>query len=442
VTWEAPTIVPFSLKNGIKVLLVARHELPMVSVRVIARRGAGDVQGIRPGVMSFMGEMLEYGTKTRSAVQVAEDYDRIGAAHGSWVEWDSGGASVQVLSQYLDTALDILGDVVQAPSFPEAEVERLRERRIAALQQEKTSPPAMAYNAVAAAVYGRGHPYGHALIGREEDLKKVERAELERAYRRVFVPSNVSIVVAGDVTEADLRSKLEAHFGAWKGGAAPPKGNIPKAAAKGPRVVLVDMPGAPQSQVMLAEPGAGWSLPERDALLVMNTILGGMFSSRINLNLREQHAYTYGARSSFALRHGAGPFTAGGAIVAAHTTDAVQELLKEIKRLREEPVSPDELANAKESLRLAMPARFEAVGDVTRALSDLAVYDLPLDEYKTRPARIQAVTADDVKRVASAMLHPETMKLIIVGDRASIEPKVKELGLGPVETRDAFGDVK
>jgi predicted Zn-dependent peptidase len=204
-------------------------------------------------------------------------------------------------------------------------------------------------------------------------------------------------------------------------------------------VVLVDVPGAAQSQVYVAEEGVPLSTPDRTPLRVMNLILGGLFSSRINLDLREAHAYTYGASSRFAMRHGAGPFMAGGAMFAEHTTDAIREIQAQIARIRDEAVTADELADAKEHAKLALPARFESVDEVTDALEDVAVYGLPLDEYATLAARVDAVTANDVQRVAKQWLRPDAMRLVVTGDRAKIEKDLS--ALGPVELRDAFGDV-
>ncbi len=444
VAFSPPKIESFSLKNGVRVLYVERHELPIVSIRVVVKGGAGDDAVAKPGVMSFMGAMLEQGAGARNALQISDDYEAIGAQHGASVEWDSAGTSVKVLPRHLDQALAILGDVIEKPTFPEAEIARLKARRIAGLQQEKNSPGAMASNAVAAVVYGRAHPYGHALIGLEEDVKKITRDDLTKAYARSFSPKSTTIIVAGDVTKEALTSKLEATFGAWKGGG--PRGPSPalaasKVKADAPRLILVDRPGAPQSQVVLTEQGVAMSTPDRDALNVANAILGGMFSSRINMNLREAHAYTYGAYSRFSFRHGAGPFTAGGAIVAEKTAPAIGELFVELASSRDKEATADELANAKENLKLALPGRFETVTDVTNALSDIAVYDLPLDEYATRVKRIDAVTAADVKRVAAAHLHPSAVRVIVVGDRAKLEPTLEVLHLGPPEIRDAYGDL-
>jgi predicted Zn-dependent peptidase len=203
-------------------------------------------------------------------------------------------------------------------------------------------------------------------------------------------------------------------------------------------VVLVDAPGAPQSQVYLASEGAPFATADRIPIGVMNLILGGMFSSRINLDLREAKAFTYGARSRFSMRHGAGPFSAGAAIFAEHTAEAVKALQAQIERMRAEPVTAEELADAKENAKLALPARFESVDDLTGALEDIAVYGMPLDEFAQRAAKIDAVTVADVQRVAKAWLHPEAMRVFIVGDRAKVEHGLMELGA--IETRDAYGD--
>ncbi len=441
IAFVPPRIEAFTLKNGMRVLLVERHDLPIVSVRVVVKAGAGDMPGEPPGLLSFVGSMLEQGTKKRSALQISDQFEAIGAVHGAWVDWDSGGASVKVTPDKLDVALDLLDDVVAHPTFPEEEIERLKARRLASIQQEKNSPGSMGTNALAASLYGRAHPYGHSLAGREQDVAKVTRAELVNAHAALFASSRTQIVVAGDVTKDALRAKLEPTLGAWRSGGGPvllPKAPPPQRGEA--RVVWVDKPGAPQSVVRLAEVGVARSAPDRDAIVVMNAILGGMFSSRINLNLREAHAYTYGASSSFQMRHGPGQFSAGGNIVADKTAPAVVELFKELRSMRENPVSDEELANAKQNIEAAMPGRFETVTEVTGALADLVVYDLPLDEYATRPARIEKVSAEDVAKAAKAHLHPDRIKVVIVGDRASIGPSLETLHLGAFEDRDAYGD--
>lgn len=445
VTFKAPVIEEFKLANGIRVLLSERHELPVVAVRLVVTRGAGDLDSARPGLLSFLGGMLEQGTKKRSALEIDDAYEAIGASHGSWFEWDSGGASLKVLKTNLDAGLDVFVDVLQNPTFPEAEIQRLKARRIAAIQSEKSSPGTIVQNALAPTIFGRQHPYGHTLTGEESDAKALTRTELVRAYDRLFVPENIGIVVAGDVTRAEIAPKLEAAFGSWKakpgtpataktGPKAPPKLGTDK------RIVLVDKPGA-QSQIQLARPGVPFAVKDRDAIVVTNAIVGGMFSSRVNLNLRERHGYTYGARSYFAMRHGAGPFQVLAPVVADKTIPAIKEVIAELDGIRQGGPTEDELALAKESILLAMPGRFETVADVASALSDLLTYDLPLDYFEKRPARIEAITAEDVKRVAQDLLSSDAMTVIVVGDKAKLAPELETLGRGPFEERDVYGNV-
>jgi predicted Zn-dependent peptidase len=444
VAWSPPEIQSWTLPNGVHVLFVGSHELPIVSIRVVTADGAGERDASRPGATAFMGSMLEQGAGSRSALALSDDFDAIGAEHSASCDWDSCGVRAKVLTSRFDAALDLVTDVALHPTFEDAEVERLRKRWLGSLTQEKNSPPAMEQNALAAVVFGRKHPYGHSLRGAPLDIEKLTRAEILERYKAAFAPSLTTIAVAGDVGLDELKAKLLSHFGSWKGAAAaaPAPGHAPHPAKGAARIVLVDVPQAAQSQVYVTDEGAPFGDKDRIALGVMNAILGGMFSSRINLELRETRAYTYGAHSRFSLRHGAGPFVAGGAIFAEHTADAAGVLLAEVDRIRREAVTPVELTDAKENARLALPARFESVDDITGALQDLAVYHLPLDEYATRAARIDAVTAAEVQRVAEKWLRPEGLRVVVAGDRSKIEKGLAALplGSGAIEVRDAYGD--
>jgi zinc protease len=444
ITWVPPRVDAWSLANGVHVLFVPRHDLPVVAVRVVSGAGAGDLAGVRPGAVAFMGAMLEQGAGKRGALELSDDFEGLGAEHGASCDWDSCVVRTKVLASRLEPALDLLADIVLRPTFPRPEFDRTHRRWVAGLQQEKNSPPAMEQNALAAVLYGREHPYGHGLRGAPADADALGRDEIERLWRRTFQPRTTTVVVAGDVSPETVRRLLDARFGGWRGGAVQRAGvggaSTPGASAERQtvRVALVDVPGAAQSQVFVAQPGPAFSVRDRIALGVMNAVLGGMFSSRINLDLREAHAYTYGAHSRFSMRHGPGPFSAGGAIFAEHTGDAVRALMAQVERIRSEPVTADELADAKQNAKLALPSRFEGVDDVAGALQELAVYDLPLDEYAARAARIDGVTAEDVQRVAKAWLHPEAMWVVVAGDRARVEHDLSTLGT--VILRDAYGD--
>jgi zinc protease len=442
VTFVAPKVEQARLKNGLRVFIVERHDLPIVTVKLLTTAGAGDLPDQRPGTLSFMGQMLERGTKKHSALQLGDELENMGAFHGAGVDWDSGGAHIRMLTEQLDAGLDLLAEIVLTPTFPSDEIERLRTQRITSIQSEKNVPATSANNAMNAALYGRAHPYGHSLTGEEADVKAITRGDLVKAYEKLFTVNNSAIVVAGDINQASLLPKLEARFGAWKAKgkalarktpAAPTKADTDK------RIVFVDRPGA-QSQVQVARLGAAYGVKDREAVVVANQILGGSFSSRINMNLREKHAYTYGARSHFQMRHAAGPFVVSGAIVADKTGPAIKEVLSELDGLKKDGPSDEELAMAKESLRLTMPAKFETTGEVANAIGDLVVYDLPLDEYDRRLQRIETVTKDDVKRIANEYFGSESMTVVVVGGKQQIAPQLEPLGLGAVDERDAFGN--
>jgi len=444
VTFVAPKIVETKLKNGLRVLVVERNDLPIVSMRLVVTLGAGDVPEAAPGLMSFLGAMVDQGTKKRDALKISDDFEAIGAQHGSWVDWDSGGVTARFLTERLDAALELLADVALAPTFPEAEIERIRSKRIGNIQTEKSTAGQIANNAIAAAVFGRAHPYGHNITGEEADVKKITRADIVKTYERMFVPQNAALVVVGDVTPSTLLAKLEPTFGAWKAkpGIVPLTRRAPKTPAKvatKERLVFVDKEGA-QSQIQLVRPGVSHAVKDRDAFIVANSILGGMFSSRINMNLREKNSYTYGARSHFAMRHGAGAFSIGAAVHAEKTGPAIQEVWNELEGLKQTGPTEEELALAKESLRLAMPGRFESTSEVGNAVADLVVYDLPLDDYEKRPARIDAVTAADVKRVANEYFSKESMTVVVVGGRATVMPQLEPLKLGNADERDPYGN--
>lgn len=440
-----PKVEELTLKNGIRVLFAA-HPAPTVSVSVVVRAGQGDVKSAKPGTLSFLGAMLDQGTKTKNALQLSDAFEAIGAHHDTSFGWDSGALSVDVLQEHLDTALDLLADEALASTFPKEEIERLRTRRLASIAAEKNNPSAMMQNALAAVLFGRAHPYGHAISGEESDTKAIQQADLVRLHKELFVPSLVTIVVAGGVTSATLVPSLERTFGKLAG-AKKERGKVPDvpAPAKGAkqdegRLVIVDKPRAAQSQIAVTQIGVAASTPDRDAITVMNAILGGMFSSRINLNLREAHAYTYGARSYFAMRRGAGPFAASAAVVTDKTAPALHELFVEIEKMRATEVTAQELAGAKEGIVQALPSRFETARDVVNALSDVVVYDWPANEYATRVERISAVTEKDVLRVAQKLLTPRAMKVVVVGDRQKLDVDLEALHLGAADVRDAYGN--
>jgi len=406
-------------------------------VNIASDRGA-EVQGT-PGLAGMTAAMLLAGTKTRSALALSDELGAIGAAFGSFSDHDGLGVSGQALRDKAPELLTILADVVQNPAFDAAELERERSRRLTALVQQNDMPGVLLANAISEKLYPAGHAYREPLIGNEASVKAMKTADLARFHAQALRPDRTTVAIAGDIDKAGAMALVEKAFGGWKGKAGP--ANVPKdpaALGKGDkRLLVVDRPRAAQSLVAVTLVGVSRKHPDYDALQLMNTLLGGQFSSRLNLNLREKHAYTYGARSGFDMRHGAGPFTAGGAIMTQATVPAVKEIFAEIERIRKEPPGADELADAKANLIRQLPARFETAGDTASTLAALAIMDLPLDEFATRPARIAKVTGEDVRRVAEKYLRPEQMRVIVVGDAEAIEKDLAALGVGEAEIRRA-----
>ncbi|WP_437648745.1 M16 family metallopeptidase [Sorangium sp. So ce362] len=444
VVFVPPRIEEAKLANGIRVLVVERHELPIVAVDVTTVRGADQAD---PGVGAFAGAMLTQGTRTRTALQFSDALGKLGANFSSGVDFDGGGVQGQSVTPRFGEMLTLLGDAYMNPAFAPAEIERERSRRITQLAEMNDRPASLLSITQGLVLYPEGHPYSTPLLGTEAALKKITAGVLARFHAAQFRPELTTVAIAGNITKADAVKEVERVFGAWKGPiGAPPvpaKAELPAEppaiAAGAPRIVLVDRPGLTQSTVTVTLPGVPRATKDYDALLVMNTLLGGQFSSRLNLNLREKHAYTYGARSGFDMRHGAGPFSAGGAIVRENTGPAVKEILAELERMRREPVTIEELADAKANLIRQLPARFETAGATASTVASLAVYDLPLDEFGTRPARLQRITPADVQRVAQKYLVPEQLRVVLVGDAGALGEQLPALQLGEVTVQKAPG---
>lgn len=439
VQWRPPAAERFSLANGMGVVFVPRHELPVVSVRVVGKYGAGDFPTIAPHVLALVGPLLDQGTTRRSALSLAEAWERLGATHEATIDWDSASVSLRVVAEHVEEAIALAAEQLREPSFPHAEVERIKGQRLAGLAEESTNPALILRAVAQVAVYGESHRYAASLFGSATALARVGRDDVLRAHRLLFAPSSLSIFVAGDVDRARLERSLEAAFGGWKS-AGKLVAAAPGKAPRGKRsVVLVDRPNATMAQLFLAGEGASATAADRDDVAVMNAIFGGMFSSRINLNLRERHAYTYGARSRLVRRHGPGLFLAGGAVFVDKVADATRELYAEVAAMGAEPVKSEELDAAKESLIHATPARFETVSDVSSALAELFVYGLPSDDYERREARVAAVSQAAVRQAAHRYLRAEALRLVVVGDRVKLEPALRALGFDAIELRDASG---
>jgi len=435
---QIPVPSSFELANGLTVFVSERRGLPIVSAALVVKTGSGANPADKPGLANFTAAMLDEGTTTRSALQIADEVAQLGASLNTSSTMDASQVTAVSLARNFPALLDLMADVVRRPSFPAEEIDRQRRSRLASLVQQRENASLVANTAMYAALYGSAHPYGYPELGTEGSNTAMTREDMQGLWSKNFVPNNAALVVSGQVTVADLKPLVEKAFGDWQRG-APAQPSLGNPATTGARVVFVDKPNAPQTQVRVASIGVPRATPDYEVLSILNDTLGGLFSSRINLNLREQHGYTYGARSQFVFRRAAGPFLISSGVRTDVTGPAVSEIFKEVNRIREALVTPEELSLAKDSQVRSLPAVFETSARVTASTADIYIYDLGLDYYTKLPARVSAVTADQVKAAAEKYLVPDKLLVIAVGDRAKIRADLQKLNLGASEVRNADG---
>jgi len=419
------------LPNGLTIYLVERHNLPLIAARLFTISGSELNPLDKPGLSGFTADMLTEGTATRSALKFAEDTDQIGATIGTESGYSSANVSLSALSWNAAAGLDLVSDAALHPAFAAKEVDRVRNRRVTAVLQENDEPFALALRTANHVLFPNS-PYGYSVIGTEASNKAITQADLTAFWKQRYVPSNAVLAIAGDLDLTQARGLAAKYFGGWSGTAASSKApDTP--AMPGKSISIVDKPGAPQTALLIGSLGASRNTPDYVPLEVMNTALGGLFSSRINMNLREEHGYTYGAQSFFQYRRGVGPFLAGGAIRTDATAPATQELFKEVTRIREDELKPEELQKAKDSFSKTLVGLFETTQETASTIGQQFVFGLPLEYYRDLPAQIDKVASADALRVAKQYLHPEASIVVGVGDRAKIAPELKKLNIGPID---------
>jgi len=435
-----PVPEKFKLSNGLTVLYSERPGLPLVAANLVLHAGSGVNPVDRPGLASMTARMLQQGTTTRTAPQIADRAADLGATLNSGAGTDTTGISTRSLSRNFPEALELLADVALHPSFPQAEVERVRSERLTWIVQERDEPSAMASRVMTGALYGPRHTYGYPDSGTTESIKAISREDLLHFWQRNYFPDDAALVVTGNIKLASLKPLLEKRFGAWKAGRpAPPALGSPETTDA--KLILVDRPGAPQTTLVCFSMGLARSTPDYAPVEVMNTDLGGLFSSRINMNLREAHGYTYGAGSFFNYHRAAGPFLVFSDVRTDVTAPATTEIFKELRRMREMQMTPAELTLSQDSIARSLPGRFERGTEAAGTFAELFTYDLPLDYYSTLPDHINAVTIEQAQAMAQKYVQPEKMIVLAVGDRSKIEEEMKKLNLGKVEIRDTDGKI-
>lgn len=438
-TLKLPPAVVRELPNGLKLMIVERHKLPIADFVLVVPAGAAANPAEKAGIADIASTMLTAGTSTRTALQIDDQIGFLGISLGAGSGWDATTVSLTTPTAVLDSALALFADVALRPSFPEAEFARVKQQRLTSLLQLRDRGPAIANRVYPAIIFGADHPYGRPSAGTEASVGGMTASDVSAFYRTNYVPNGATIIAVGDVTPDQVEQKMRALFGGWARGTGA-TATVGAAPAPAPTAIyLVDKPGAAQSSFRIGSVGVARSTPEYFPLLVMNTLLGGSFSSRLNQDLREVKGYTYGAGSRFDMRRAAGPFTASAEIVSAKSDSSLMEFMSQLKAIRE-PVPAAELSRTKRYIELTLPSSFETTGQVAARLADVALYGLPLDYYNNYVSNVEAVTPADVQRVAQEHIDPSHLTIVIVGDRKTIQAPIEALHLAPLSIRDMNGN--
>ena len=439
-TFATPVPKTKTLANGLTVVAVERRELPSVSVSLVTKTGAAVDPVGKPGTAWMTAEMLDEGTTSRSALQLSAELDRLGSTLGAFGGTESSTVSIGSLTRNLDATMTLMAGVALRPSFPAEELDRQRKQRLDAIVQEEQNPAAAAGLTFPKLVYGADHPYGHPVAGTKASIEALTVAELKAFHAANYVPNSSALIFVGDVTLDQAVALAEKQFGAWAKGTAA-KITLPD--VKGPTenvVYLMDRQDAPQSQIRIGALGLARTSPDYYAVELMNTILGGAFSSRLNLNLREDKGYSYGAFNGFTSRSLGGYWASNAGVKTGVTKESLVEIQKELRGITgERPVTADEMAQAKSNLIRGYAQRFETNGQVAGEIGTLWVYGLPLETLGRYESTIDAITPDQVAAAAKKYIDPGKTVILIVGDRSKIEESVRSLNLGRIVLLTADG---
>jgi len=430
-----PSIHKTRLPNGLALWTVQHRDIPLQTMVLLVRVGSSADPVDRPGLASLTGDMLDEGAGDLGALALNEALARLGAQFETEVGPDATFLTVSSLSRFRAQAFSLLADIVTRPRFEDAEFDRVRDLRTNRLRQLVTVPSAVADRAFSTALYGT-HPYGHLAIGTIDALETVALAEIAAFHQRWFLPSRAVLVVVGDAPHAGVVADASRAFAHW--GEAPNQHEsgasgsvLADPDSSGHRLLLVDRPGAAQSELRIGHVAVSRRTPDYHALLLLNLVLGGQFVSRLNMNLREHKGYTYGARSWFEFRLGRGPFQMSASVQTDVTADAIREALGEVSAMRgDRPVTVDELETARAALTRGYPRNFETADQVARSVAQLALYELPDDYFATFVPRVEALGLDAIHDAAVRHLHPDRLVTLVVGDKARVESTLGGLSLG------------
>jgi len=434
----------FELSSGLRVVLAQRNAVPVVNLRMLVNAGyAADQFGL-PGTANLAMNMLDEGTKSRTALEISDALSLLGATLESGSNLDVSTVSMSALKEKLGPSLELFADVILNPTFPEADYERLQKQQLAAIAQEKVEPVGMALRVFPKLLYGEGHAYSIPLTGSgtEESVLQIDTDSLKEFHQAFFKPNNATLVVVGDVTRSELQPLLEKQFKRWKPGDVPQK-NIEFVGARSkPAVYLVDRPDSEQSVIFAGHVAPPKNNDEEIAIEAMNEVLGGSFNARINMNLREDKHWSYGARSLLIDAEGQRPFLVYAPVQSDKTSESMAEIHRETSEIRgERPPTPDEVLRAKDKSTLTLAGRWETANAVADSLEEMVRFGLPDDYWDTYPDKVRSLTDSQISRAAADVVQPDGMVWVVVGDRAKVEEGIRALGYGDIILMDADGNV-
>ncbi len=437
---HVPAWTHTQLANGAELVVIPKHDLSLVAVTISFVGGAYAYEPAgKVGTAGFTAQMLSEGTATRTADQFSEAQQLLGTSISATVGGESGAIGFTALAEKLSPALDLVADMLLHPAFPATSLERIRGRTLVQLKQAKDQPNAIASDVFSRTVFGTEHPYGR--VTTETTVKAITRADIVAFHAAYFRPGRAVVTVAGDVDPAAVKALFDRALAGWTAGGERPTWAYPAAPVPpATSIYLVDKPGAAQSVFAIGQPGPPRNTPDYYALQVMNTLLGGLFQSRLNHNIREVRGYSYGVNSSFGFGRGPGAFRAGGGVITAKTDSALIEFMREFRGVQgERPFTEDEIQQGKAALVQSLPKRFSSVNSTGTSIATLFTQELPQTYWQDYPANVNKVTADDLVRVAKKYIDLQHLDIVIVGDRATIESPLAATGIAPIVALDTNG---
>jgi zinc protease len=438
--YQFPTVTRLTLANGLRIAVASMPRLPIVTVLAVVDAGAERDPRGQEGIASLTARALTEGAGALDGAALTERFELLGSGLDAGSDWDDAVVHLSVTPSRIEAAMALLADVLRAPLFAERDIERLKAERLSDLLQQQVEPRGLATDKFDEFLFEEGSRYRRPEGGLRETVSALQPTDVRAFHARHYVPDATTLIFTGDITVARATALAERIFGSWAGGGTPPRAVNDRTVGGARRVRVVHKPDAPQSELRVGHRGLARPHPDYFPVVVMNALLGGLFSSRINLNLREKNAFTYGAHSGFDWRRGAGPFVVSTAVKTEVTAAATQEILKEIDAMRADVVSEEELSLATAYLDGVFPIRYETTSSVASAIASATVFGLEDEYFTTYRAKVRAVTAADVRRAAETYLHPDELLILAVGDAEAIREPMAALGIGELSVHPAGDD--